>query len=150
MGPALSCFLGGGQVCSLHWTGAGAQTVMRQEGLSLRLGQTLLPLFHRALSASLETLDFLEINHSGFETEREILQAGRLVGGGRGRGSLPIRKGSFCNRPQAGGRTALSRGPRQELPMWWLCEGPIPHSRSEMPQELIPREEGTSPESHTL
>lgn len=66
MGPALACFLGV-EDRSAHSTGqgAGAQTVMRQEGLSLRLGQTLLPLFHRALSASLETLDFLEINHSG-------------------------------------------------------------------------------------
>lgn len=56
----------GGQVCSLHRTGSwGTNSDQRQEGLSLRLGQTLLPLFRRALSASLETLDFLEINHSG-------------------------------------------------------------------------------------
>ena len=58
----------GGQVCSLHRAGSwGTNSDQRQEVLSPRLGQTLLPLLHRALSASLETLDFLEINHLGLK-----------------------------------------------------------------------------------
>lgn len=60
MGPALACFLEGVEDRSAHSTGqgAGAQTVMRQEGLSLRLGQTLLPLFPGAPKCLIRDIGF--------------------------------------------------------------------------------------------